>query len=66
VEAADGVSPRLDKGINGGKIVIKPYTGKIFDTSRNVIIGNTCLYGATGGYLYANGRAPFATLALQR
>jgi glutamate synthase (ferredoxin) len=47
----------VGKGINGGEIVIKPYTGTIFDTSRNVIIGNTCLYGATGGYLYANGRA---------
>ncbi len=47
----------VGKGINGGEIVIKPPTGTIFDTSRNVIIGNTCLYGATGGYLYANGRA---------
>jgi glutamate synthase (ferredoxin) len=47
----------VGKGINGGEIVIKPHTGTIFDTSRNVIIGNTCLYGATGGYLYANGRA---------
>jgi glutamate synthase (ferredoxin) len=47
----------VGKGINGGEIVIKPYTGTTFDTSRNVIIGNTCLYGATGGYLFANGRA---------
>ncbi len=47
----------VGKGINGGEIVIKPYSGTIFDTSRNVIIGNTCLYGATGGYLFANGRA---------
>ncbi len=47
----------VGKGINGGEIVIKPHTGTIFDTNRNVIIGNTCLYGATGGYLYANGRA---------
>lgn len=28
-----------------------------FDASENVIIGNTCLYGATGGALYVNGRA---------
>jgi glutamate synthase (ferredoxin) len=47
----------VGKGINGGEIVIKPYAGTTFDTSRNVIIGNTCLYGATGGYLFANGRA---------
>ncbi len=47
----------VGKGINGGEIIIKPHPDTIFDTSRNVIIGNTCLYGATGGYLYANGRA---------
>lgn len=28
-----------------------------FEASENVIIGNTCLYGATGGALFANGRA---------
>jgi glutamate synthase (ferredoxin) len=47
----------VGKGINGGEIVIKPYHGTSFDTSNNAIVGNTCLYGATGGYLYANGRA---------
>jgi glutamate synthase (ferredoxin) len=47
----------VGKGINGGEIVIKPYFGTSFDTSNNVIVGNTCLYGATGGYLFANGRA---------
>ncbi len=47
----------VGKSINGGEIIIKPHPETTFDTSRNVIIGNTCLYGATGGYLYANGRA---------
>ena len=28
-----------------------------YEASENVIIGNTCLYGATGGALFANGRA---------
>lgn len=28
-----------------------------FEASENVIIGNTCLYGATGGALFVNGRA---------
>jgi glutamate synthase (ferredoxin) len=28
-----------------------------YAAADNVIIGNTCLYGATGGTLYANGRA---------
>lgn len=47
----------VGKGINGGEIIIKLPIGSTFDPNRNVIIGNTCLYGATGGYLFANGRA---------
>jgi glutamate synthase (NADPH/NADH) large chain len=39
------------KGMNGGKIVIKPQTqGEMFSGA-----GNTCLYGATGGTLYVRG-----------
>jgi glutamate synthase (ferredoxin) len=47
----------VGKGINGGEIIIKPFEGSVFDRSKNVIVGNTCLYGATGGYLFANGIA---------
>ncbi|CAM9531954.1 unnamed protein product, partial [Hapterophycus canaliculatus] len=47
----------VGKGLNGGKIVIVPQSAANFEASENVIIGNTCLYGATGGALYVNGRA---------
>jgi glutamate synthase (ferredoxin) len=47
----------VGKGLSGGTIVIKPYVGATYDPGDNVIIGNTCLYGATGGKLFANGRA---------
>ncbi|MFN5515183.1 MAG: glutamate synthase large subunit [Cyanobacteriota bacterium] len=47
----------VGKGMNGGEIVIVPPIGAAFVPEENVIIGNTCLYGATGGILYANGRA---------
>jgi glutamate synthase (ferredoxin) len=47
----------VGKGMNGGRIIIKPPQAATFDPSESVIIGNTCLYGATGGVLYANGRA---------
>jgi glutamate synthase (ferredoxin) len=47
----------VGKGMNGGEIIIKPLAGAGFDRHKNVILGNTCLYGATGGYLYANGIA---------
>ena len=45
------------KGMHGGEIVITPAKNALFDFARNVIVGNTCLYGATGGEVYANGRA---------
>ncbi len=46
----------VGKGINGGKITIIP--PEISHQSGNqVILGNTCLYGATGGEIFALGRA---------
>jgi len=47
----------VGKGMHGGEIVIKPPATAGYDTSESAIVGNTCLYGATGGILYANGRA---------
>ncbi|MEB3231683.1 MAG: glutamate synthase-related protein [Leptolyngbyaceae bacterium] len=47
----------VGKGMNGGEIIIKPPTDAAYVAADNVIIGNTCLYGATGGILYANGQA---------
>lgn len=47
----------VGKGMNGGEIVLRPMTDAGFVAADSVIIGNTCLYGATGGYLFANGRA---------
>ncbi len=47
----------VGKGMNGGEIVIRPFEGATYTPSENVIIGNTCLYGATGGTLYAYGCA---------
>ncbi len=47
----------VGKGMNGGEIVIVPSANYKHKASNFVIIGNTCLYGATGGYLFANGQA---------
>jgi glutamate synthase (ferredoxin) len=46
----------VGKGIHGGRIVVVPPPACI-DPGRQVILGNTCLYGATGGELFALGRA---------
>ncbi|MCC5638084.1 glutamate synthase large subunit [Nostoc sp. CHAB 5844] len=47
----------VGKGMHGGEIIIKPPAAATYDPSKNVIVGNTCLYGATGGFLFANGLA---------
>ena len=47
----------VGKGMAGGKIVITPPKGSEFATQTTSIIGNTCLYGATGGIVYASGSA---------
>lgn len=47
----------VGKGMHGGEIAIKPPANITYDPALNVIIGNTCLYGATGGFLFANGQA---------
>ncbi len=47
----------VGKGMNGGEIIIRPSANAGFVAADSVIIGNTCLYGATGGHLFANGRA---------
>ncbi|GMG85896.1 glutamate synthase large subunit [Biformimicrobium ophioploci] len=47
----------VGKGMAGGKIVIRPPQGSTFASNETSIIGNTCLYGATGGKLFAAGRA---------
>ena len=47
----------VGKGMAGGKLVIYPPRGSRFQSQETSIIGNTCLYGATGGMLYAAGLA---------
>ena len=62
---ASGVAILLDgesndyvgKGMSGGLIRIRPSREARYTWSDSSIIGNTCLYGATGGELYAAGRA---------
>ncbi len=46
----------VGKGMASGKIVIRPPRNAAFVARDTVIAGNTCLYGATGGELYAAGQ----------
>jgi glutamate synthase (ferredoxin) len=47
----------VGKGMAGGEIAIRPRATEKYKWCDNVIIGNTCLYGATGGSLFAAGWA---------
>jgi glutamate synthase (NADPH/NADH) large chain len=47
----------LGKGLSGGRIIVAPPAGSTFKTNENIIVGNTVLYGATSGMLYAAGVA---------
>lgn len=47
----------VGKGMTGGQIIINPPADSLFASQDNTIVGNTVLYGATGGYLFVAGRA---------
>jgi len=47
----------VGKGMAGGKLIVRPPRGSRFNSQDTTIIGNTCLYGATGGKLFAAGLA---------
>ncbi|KAJ4825686.1 glutamate synthase [NADH] [Turnera subulata] len=47
----------VGKGLSGGKIVVYPPKGSLFDPKENIVIGNVALYGATSGEAYFNGMA---------
>ncbi|MFP4057518.1 MAG: glutamate synthase large subunit [Candidatus Brocadiia bacterium] len=62
---APGVSLRVEgdandtlgKGLCGGRIVVVPPEGAAFEPAENIIVGNVCFYGATGGEAYIHGAA---------
>jgi glutamate synthase (NADPH) large chain len=47
----------VGKGMAGGRLIIRPPADSPFKSQDASIIGNTCLYGATGGELFAAGQA---------
>ena len=47
----------VGKGMSGGEIIVRPKEEETFVWKDNIIVGNTCLYGSTGGHLFAAGCA---------
>lgn len=45
------------KGLSGAKLIVYPDKRTTYDPSKNIIVGNVALYGATSGYAFIRGRA---------
>ncbi len=57
IEVSGDANDYVGKGLSGGVIVVRPPMMSPLVAGENTIIGNTVLYGATGGHLFAAGRA---------
>ena len=57
LEVIGDANDYVGKGLSGGVIVLRPSAAASFIASDNTIIGNTVLYGATSGKLFAAGQA---------
>ncbi|WP_227271200.1 glutamate synthase large subunit [Roseobacter weihaiensis] len=57
LEVSGDANDYVGKGLSGGVIVVRPPMSSPITAGDNTIIGNTVLYGATDGYLFAAGRA---------
>ncbi|WFE75962.1 glutamate synthase large subunit [Roseinatronobacter sp. S2] len=57
IEVFGDANDYVGKGLSGGMIVVRPRMSSPLIAHDNTIIGNTVLYGATDGHLFAAGRA---------
>jgi glutamate synthase (NADPH) large chain len=57
LEVSGDANDYVGKGLSGGTIVVRQAQVSPLKADENTIIGNTVLYGATDGYLFAAGRA---------
>ncbi|MBM3606354.1 MAG: glutamate synthase large subunit, partial [Alphaproteobacteria bacterium] len=57
IEVSGDANDYVGKGLSGGTIVVRPPMASPLVAADNTIIGNTVLYGATNGHLFAAGRA---------
>ncbi|PTV95319.1 glutamate synthase (NADPH) large subunit [Rhodobacter aestuarii] len=57
IEVSGDANDYVGKGLSGGTIVVRPPMASPLVAAENTIVGNTVLYGATDGFLFAAGRA---------
>lgn len=57
IEVVGDANDYVGKGLSGALISLRPSRSSVSKAHKNTIIGNTCLYGATSGALFACGKA---------
>jgi glutamate synthase (NADPH/NADH) large chain len=57
LEVLGDANDYVGKGLSGATIVVRPPPSSTLASNENTIIGNTVLYGATAGHLFAAGQA---------
>ncbi len=57
IEVMGDANDYVGKGLSGGTLILRPPLDSVLVQHENAIIGNTVLYGATAGRLFANGQA---------
>ena len=55
IEVMGDANDYVGKGLSGGTITVRPLMSSPLKADENTIIGNTVLYGATDGFLFASG-----------
>jgi glutamate synthase (NADPH/NADH) len=57
IELEGDANDYVGKGLSGGRLIVYPPKASKFKAEENIIIGNVCLYGATGGEAFIRGVA---------
>ena len=57
IEVFGDANDYVGKGLSGGAIVVRPMVSSPLIAHQNTVVGNTVLYGATAGTLFAAGQA---------
>ena len=57
IELEGDANDYVGKGLSGGRVIVYPPRESSFTAEDNILVGNVCLYGATGGEAFLSGRA---------
>ena len=55
LEVEGDANDYVGKGLSGGKVIVYPPKNSTFNAEDEIIAGNVCGYGATGGEIYLSG-----------